>query len=45
MGFNASVKNRVNIGSDSVIGMGTNVIRSVESNVTVVGNPARLLES
>ena len=45
MGFNASVKNRVYIGSDSVIGMGTNVIRSVESNVTVAGNPARLLES
>ena len=45
MGFNASLKNRVNVGDDSVIGMGTNVIRSVESNVTVVGNPARLLES
>lgn len=42
IGVNASVRNRINIGQNSIVGMGATVTRSVEPNITVVGNPARL---
>lgn len=41
LGVNSSIKNRIHLGKNSVIGMGSNVTKSVEENTTVVGNPAR----
>lgn len=41
VGINSSIKNRVTLGENSVIGMGTNVTKNVEANKTMVGNPAR----
>ena len=41
IGINASVRNRIIIGSNSIVGMGANVTKSVEPNITVVGNPAK----
>lgn len=40
-GLNASIRNRVSVGADSLIGMGAVVTKSVEPGITVVGNPAR----
>lgn len=42
LGLNSSVRNRIVLGENSVIGMGATVTKSVEANITVVGNPARL---
>lgn len=42
-GINSVVRNRLNIGTKAFIGMGATVTKSVESNVTVVGNPAKPL--
>ena len=42
IGINSSIRNRISVGSRSVIGMGTNVTRNVEAGETVVGNPARV---
>lgn len=42
IGINSSIRNRISIGSHSIIGMGSNVTRSVEAKETVVGNPARV---
>lgn len=42
IGINSSIRNRISVGSHSIIGMGSNVTRSVEAKKTVVGNPARL---
>lgn len=39
----ATVRNRLSIGENAVIGMGAVVVKSVESNMTVVGNPAKPL--
>lgn len=41
VGINAVLRNRINIGERAVIGMGATVTKSVESNITVIGNPAR----
>ena len=43
MGINSAVKNRKNIGQKAIIGMGAVVIRDVEDNKTVIGNPAKPL--
>lgn len=43
MGINSCVRNRIHLGKGSIIGMGSTVIRSVNDNVTVVGNPAKIL--
>lgn len=43
VGINASIKNRIRIGENCVIGMGTNVTKSVEQKMTVIGNPAHPL--
>lgn len=40
-GINCSVKQGIKIGNDCVIGMGAVVIRDVQDNITVVGNPAK----
>ncbi len=43
LGLNSSIKNRKKLGSQSVIGMGANVIKNVSDGVTVIGNPAHPL--
>lgn len=44
VGINAVLRNRIIVGDKAVIGMGSTVTKSVEADVTVVGNPARLFE-
>lgn len=41
LGINASIRNRIEIGPYSLIGMGAVVTKSVEKNEVVVGNPAK----
>lgn len=43
VGINACVRNRTQVGSDSIVGMGTTVIKNVDKSNTVVGNPARII--
>lgn len=43
LGLNSTIKNRIDLGSHCIIGMGAAVIRPVEDNCTVAGNPARPL--
>lgn len=42
-GINSCIKNRIPIGNCSIIGMGATVIREVQENTTVAGNPAKVL--
>lgn len=42
IGINSSIRNRISIGSRSVIGMGSNVTKNVPPDKTVIGNPVRL---
>ena len=44
VGINAVLRNRIEIGESALIGMGATVTKSVDANVTVVGNPAKLFE-
>ena len=44
LGLNCTIKNRVSIGRNVVIGMGANVITSFGDNLTVAGNPARVIK-
>lgn len=44
VGAGASIRQGINIGAGAVIGMGAVVVRDVEPNTTVVGNPARVLQ-
>ena len=37
------VRNRITVGKNSIVGMGSVVVKSVEQNTTVVGNPAKPL--
>ena len=39
-GINASIRNRVNIGNNALVGMGAVVTKNVESKTTEIGNPA-----
>ena len=43
LGVNSTVKNRINLGRNCIIGMGANVTKSVPDNCTVAGNPAKPL--
>ena len=43
VGAGASIKQLVSVGNKAVIGMGSVVLRDVAPEVTVVGNPARML--
>lgn len=45
VGIRSSVIQLIRIGADSIIGAGAVVIRDVPSGVTVVGNPARILNA
>lgn len=42
-GPSTQVLNKINIGDNVFAGIGTNIINDVPSNVTIVGNPARIL--
>lgn len=44
VGINAALRNRINIGENAIIGMGSTVTKSVDANITVAGNPARIFE-
>ncbi len=44
IGINASIKNKVKIGNNVTVGMGAVVLKDVPDNVTVVGNPARIIK-
>ncbi len=43
VGINAVLRNRIQIGNNSTVGMGATVTKSVEDNIVVAGNPARPL--
>ncbi|EHJ06126.1 acetyltransferase [Marinobacter manganoxydans] len=43
VGACASIKQLISVGEASIVGMGAVVTKDVESGVTVVGNPARIL--
>lgn len=42
IGINSSVRNRITVGKNSIIGMGSTVTKSVKNDVTVLGNPAKI---
>jgi len=39
----SSIKNGISIGNNVTVGMAANVLKSVDDNTTIVGNPAKLL--
>ena len=41
VGINAVLRNRIQVGDNALIGMGSTVTKSVEANTTVAGNPAK----
>lgn len=41
IGLNSSIRNRICLGANCVVGMGANVTKGVCDNLTVVGNPAK----
>lgn len=41
VGINASIRNRVNLGANSMVGMGAVVTKNVDNGMIVVGNPAK----
>ena len=41
IGINAVIRNRISLGTNSFVGMGATVTKSVSDGITVVGNPAR----
>ena len=43
LGLNATVKNRIQLGGECIVGMGATVIRPVPESCTVAGNPAKPL--
>lgn len=45
IGAGAVIKQGITIGNDVIIGAGTVVIKDVPDNVTVVGNPGRIIKS
>jgi len=45
IGINASTNNFITIGDDCFVAMGSNVIKSIESGIKVMGNPAKPFES
>jgi UDP-3-O-[3-hydroxymyristoyl] glucosamine N-acyltransferase len=44
IGVNSTIRNRVTIGNGVFVSMGSAVMKSIESNCKVVGNPARVFE-
>lgn len=45
LGANASVRQLIKVGDHAVVGMGAVVINDVPDDITVVGNPAKILRS
>ena len=45
IGVQSAIRQGISVGNDSVIGMGSVVVKDVPANCTVVGNPARLMNS
>ena len=43
IGVNASIREKISVGDRTIVGMGSVVIRSIENDLVVVGNPAREL--
>lgn len=43
IGINASLRNRIEIGNNALVGMGATVTKSVDEGCTVAGNPAHAL--
>lgn len=43
IGINSTLRNRISIGENAIVGMGSTVTKSIDADVTVVGNPAKLL--
>jgi sugar O-acyltransferase (sialic acid O-acetyltransferase NeuD family) len=41
VGLNASLKNMITVGDYNIIGMASNVVKSIDSNLVLVGNPAK----
>jgi len=44
IGLGAIIKNQIKVGDGATVGMGAIVVKDVPAGVTVVGNPARILE-
>lgn len=44
IGLGALIKNQIRVGNNVTVGMGAVVLKDVPDGVTVVGNPARILE-
>lgn len=44
IGANSSIKQQLKIGSDSIIGMGSVVVKDMEKNIVAFGNPCRVVE-
>lgn len=43
LGINTSIKNRIHLGKNSMVGMGANVLKNVDEGAVVAGNPAKPL--
>jgi len=43
LGIGCMIKNKIKIGNNVTVGMGAVVIKDVPDNVTVIGNPAKIL--
>ena len=41
IGINSTLRNRITVGENSVVGMGSVVTKSIPANTTVIGNPAK----
>ena len=44
LGVNSSIRNRIDLGRNTLVGMGAVVTKSVEAGITVIGNPAHIYE-
>ena len=44
IGSGSSIRNNITIKQGSLVGIGANVVANVESHVTVIGNPARIMQ-
>ncbi|RJQ38237.1 hypothetical protein C4559_02065 [Candidatus Microgenomates bacterium] len=44
IGINSSIRDHVKIGNNVFVGMGSVVVSDIPSNVTIIGNPARILK-
>lgn len=44
VGVSVPIKEKITIGNDSIIGMGSVVLRDIEENVVAIGNPARAMK-